>query len=105
VTIKARSPNVRMQDINGLSAPECGTSFVLHKLTAHLTVYDNLSSWYGSQLVTQKPRRNRLFVEPQTSADGFRVLSGINPQEEAEMQKAASGGSRASMVGCLHGEN
>jgi hypothetical protein len=39
------------------------------------------------------------------TAVGFRALSCINPQKEAETQKAASGGSTASMVGWLHGEN
>ncbi len=39
------------------------------------------------------------------SAGGFLALSCINPQEVAEMQKAASDGSTASMVGWLHGEN
>jgi hypothetical protein len=55
--------------------------------------------------MAQKPQRNRYFSGSQVSADGFRALSCVNPQEEAEMQKAASGGSTASMVGWLHGEN
>jgi preprotein translocase subunit Sss1 len=81
------------------------SSHVLIKLTAYLTGYDSLSSCYRVLEMAQKPQRNRYFSGSQVSADGFRALSCVNPQEEAEMRKAASGGSTASMVGWVYGEN
>jgi hypothetical protein len=41
-------------------------------VTVYLTVYDSLSSWYGTEGVTQKSHRNRHFSQPQMHADGFR---------------------------------
>jgi hypothetical protein len=42
------------------------------KLTAYLTVYDSLSSWYGTEGMAQKPRRNKHFLRSQVGGNGFR---------------------------------
>jgi hypothetical protein len=47
-------------------------SHALAKLTAYLTVHNTLSSWYGTEGMAQKPRRNRHFLRSQVGGNGFR---------------------------------
>ena len=59
-------------------------------LTAYPTVYDSLSTWYGWQMVTQKPHRNRHFSESQMGDNGFRGHASSSPHLDAARSQWAN---------------
>jgi hypothetical protein len=58
---------------------------------------NSLTSWYGTEVMMQKPHRNRCFSESQMSVNGFRALESIAPSAYLRVPNAM----RSALVGFL----